>query len=180
MISILDDLVKNNTIDFWCFIRHEPDEESKKDHVHLYVDPAKTIETTSLKDKFIQIVPGEALPRRNLNFRYSKFDDWYLYSLHQKDYLNEKGLYRNKEYSKEDFHFSDLDEFERYVSEINYSSIFNLDEIINAARIQMPIYQAIKDGILPAKNNKLLNLYKSIKYDSRPYENNLDKKYKGV
>lgn len=165
-------------IEFWSFIQHYPDEESGKMHIHLYMDPARPVETTTLNEKFIQFIPGEDLPRRNMNFRTSNFDNWYLYCLHDEVFLSMKGLSRTNRYLRDEFHSSSFDEFDRYVANINFAALYNRERIIEAAKDQMPLYQALEKGIIPPDNYRLLTLFKSIKYDSRPVENELERKYK--
>lgn len=171
----------DGTILFWAFINHKGDVDIKKDHVHVYVIPSSRIDTVSFNERFVEIDPGNALPLRLQIWRFSKWDDWYLYAIHDPDYLEMKGQKRNYRYSREEIHCSDHDQMDYMISTIDYGQIFSLTKIISAAEAQMPIAQALREGIIPpGKVTKYMNVFKIIKYDSRPYEDNLDKKYKGV
>lgn len=183
LIDRLDNAVSDGLISFWSFIRHRADEDLKKDHVHIFALPANTIDTISFNERFIEVDPGNSLPLRLLRWNPSKWDDWYLYAIHDPDYLEMKRMHRNYRYSKEEIHCSDFDEMEYMISMIDYGNIFSLNKIIKAAENQMSIAQAITEGIIPpGQLNKYMNVFKSVKYDSRPadYQEYLNKKYKGV
>ena len=47
-----------------------------------------------------------------LIFQSSKFDDWYMYGLHDPEYLASKGEAREFIYSRDNFKFSDEDDFD--------------------------------------------------------------------
>lgn len=178
----LNEALNNGKIQFWAFIKHKGDEDLKKDHLHVFVIPEGTIDTVSFNDNFIEIDPYNPLPLRLLHWNPSKFDDWYMYILHDPVYLEMKRLKRNYRYSKSDVWVSDMDEFDYMVSMIDYGYMCSLSDIINAAESQMSISQAIKEGIIPQGSiNKYINIFRSIKYDSCPRDNNeqLQKKYQG-
>lgn len=175
----LNDALSSHLIDFWAYIKHKGDSDMKKDHIHVYAEPSKTIDTGSFNDRFVQIVPGEDLPRKCLQWRNSKFDDWYLYSIHDPDYLEMKGQKRNYRYSVDDVWASDIDELEYRISSIDYGKVASLNEIISAAVDQMSLAQALRSGIIPAgKVNVYSNLFRAIKYDSLSRNLSLDEKYK--
>lgn len=182
LIAKLDEAISENKISFWCFIRHFGDEDLKKDHVHVYVIPTGTLDTVSFSSKFVEIDPGNPLPLRMLQWQPSKFDDWWLYILHDPDYLEMKRMKRNYRYSQDLVHCSDMEQLEYMISMIDYGNIFSLNKIINAAQGQMSIAQAIKEGIIPqGQLNRYVNIFKAIKYDSRIMtdDERLNYKYKG-
>lgn len=115
--SKLDGLVNNHIIEFWAFICHkgEPTESEDllKDHIHLYMMPNHKIDTMDLKDYFKEDDPkNPKLPLDIKAIKNSKFDEWYLYVLHDEDYLLSKGLVRFYRYSPDMFIASDYNTLE--------------------------------------------------------------------
>ena len=93
----LDELVNLYPDMFWCYIYHR-DEKDKKDHYHLYVEPNARIRSDDflmLKKSFEEFDPNNEKPLSCMPFRKSKFEDWYLYSIHNSDYLNSKHLIKS-------------------------------------------------------------------------------------
>lgn len=112
----LNELKKAKIIALWHFIEHLPedDEAGKKKHIHLYVEPAKLLQTEELNEHFIEFdATMPTKPKRCLPFRSSKFADWYMYSLHDSAYLASKGQSRRYKYEHSDFITSDDDELYR-------------------------------------------------------------------
>lgn len=177
----LNKAISEKVICFWAYIPHFADEDGNgKEHSHVFVIPTSIVDTDTFRDRFIEIVPC-SLPLRTMNWFPSKFDDWYLYSLHDVDYLTLKGLIRQFHYKKEDMKCSDIDEFCSYVARIDYSQIVNLKEFISYASNQYPIREAIKDGVIPLSSvynmSRYVNLYKAIKTDTHQFIQSL--KYGG-
>ncbi len=97
--GMLDTFIKNHVIEFYCFIQHFPDTDSTKEHIHVYIEPNRSIDTGEFRSAFNQFVQGEELPRGVLPFQKTKdFQDWYLYGLHDTTYLAKKGQQRNIQY----------------------------------------------------------------------------------
>ena len=107
--NVLDVAVKDGSIFFYAFIRHYAEEDTKKDHFHLFVSPARPLDMLAFRRLFIEPVPGEK-PLCALPFQSSKIGDWLLYSLHDITYLNKRGLVRLNHYSIESVVTND-DEF---------------------------------------------------------------------
>lgn len=120
----LQELRKARKVSFWALIPHkgEDDESGKKPHIHLYIEPAVSVQTDDLCEFMVEPVPGEK-PFRCLPFRSSKFDDWYLYSLHAVDYLQAKGLQKVYRYTDSDFISSDDDYLRSLVYRIDWLQI---------------------------------------------------------
>lgn len=88
---------------FFAYIYHR-DEKDKKDHYHLYLEPNTRVRDTDfqrIRAAFEQADPAaegaaaESADRPPLGcmpFRKSKFDDWYLYAIHNREYLESKRL----------------------------------------------------------------------------------------
>lgn len=113
--GVLTSLEKQDIISFWCFIRHEPEEDETKPHFHVYIEPAKAVETTWLRKQFIEPVAGESLPRGVMPIGKSKFVDWYWYGLHDRAYLASKGQSRKFAYHPSEMISSMPDYFDELV-----------------------------------------------------------------
>ena len=90
-------------IELAYWVKHRPEADEKKEHVHVCMLPARVLDTMELEKQFCELVPGESEPRGVLPFRVSKFADWFLYSSHNKGYLASKGKSRVWSYSVDEF-----------------------------------------------------------------------------
>lgn len=106
LVDRLEELRKAHLIAFWVLIQHYAEEDEKKDHIHFYLEPNRSIDTELLREKFIELVPGSK-PLGVNKFQKSNFQNWLWYSLHDKAYLLSKGETRNFSYSVSDLIASD-------------------------------------------------------------------------
>ena len=129
LIMKLKQFKKDGLIEFWCFIRHEAEKEftgdecSGKPHFHVYIIPAKLIQTEDLRKLLEEPDPTSDKPLGAMPFRKSDWTNWYLYSLHDPDYLLSKGLIKEYHYEIGDFVTSDDDYLKVLVSEIDCGKI---------------------------------------------------------
>ena len=107
----LEELIRNRVISDYMYIKHLPESDERKEHIHLWLKPNKLLDTMDLQDFFEEIDPGHSKPLKVLDFRVSKTDDWILYNQHFEPYLKYKGEDREIYYSKDDFRFNDEDQF---------------------------------------------------------------------
>lgn len=110
LIGVLDNLVKQGIIQFYAFIEHLAEEDENKNHIHLYFEPAKTIDTAWLSKQFLE--PDAEHPQQPLKcmpFSPSKWVDWYWYGLHDKAYLMSKQMTRKYHYDPSEMLTSDID-----------------------------------------------------------------------
>lgn len=148
----LDELLKAKKISFWAFIRHKPEEDEggKKYHNHVYVEPAKMLQTVDLSEALKEFDPAK--PDKYLgciNFRFSKFDDWYLYGLHDRAYLAWKQQSRKFHYSPEEMVTSDPDELNYLVQNINLLEVSRYADMISAQRQGLTFEQYFSRGHIP-------------------------------
>lgn len=122
----LNELVKNEKIIFYCYIKHFAEEDIKKDHIHLFIEPNGKLDTLQLREYFqeldlnnLNMPPLGCLPFQRTDNKY--FGDWYLYVLHDIDYLIEKNLDRQYHYKEEDFITNDIEYLEYKKSQINFT-----------------------------------------------------------
>ena len=120
LLDKLNRLKYMRVIAYYEFIVHLPDKDDKKEHIHLYIEPNKIIDTEEFASRFLEdedthldyVDSNDKLqkpPLKCICFRSSKFGDWYWYALHDKGYLKSKMLERNVFYSDSDIFTSDVD-----------------------------------------------------------------------
>lgn len=148
----LDELLKSKVISFWAFIRHKPedDEGGKKYHNHVYVEPAKMLQTVELCEalkEFDPVTPDKFLGC--INFRFSKFDDWYLYGLHDRAYLAWKQQSRRHTYDASEMVCSDRDELNYLVRNINLLEVSRYADMLNAQRQGVTWNEYFSRGTVP-------------------------------
>ena len=116
LVDRLEELRKAHLIAFWVLVKHTAEEDEKKDHIHFYVEPNRSIDTELLREKFIELVPGSK-PLGVNKFQKSDFQNWLWYCLHDKAYLLSKGETRKYHYSIEDLISSDDGDLRQRIQE---------------------------------------------------------------
>lgn len=147
--SVLSSLEKDGSLQYYAFIKHYAEEDTKKDHYHIFFLPAKPLDPISLRKKFIELVIGDK-PLQCLPFQPSKISDWILYALHDITYLNKKGLVRLNHYSIEEIITND-DDF-TLQSYYDAKETFNdnrLTLFLNAMKQGMTFGAILRQGIVP-------------------------------
>ena len=76
-------------IQAYQYILHKG-EDGDKDHIHLRVEPNKKIDPMNLQEQLREFHLGSEKPLCCRPFRPSKEEDWFLYAVHDKDYLKLK------------------------------------------------------------------------------------------
>lgn len=173
----LEELTASKKVSFWAFIEHNPepdeakDEAGKKKHIHLYIEPAKMLQTEDLKGFFAEPDPEKPdKPKSCIFFNSSKFGDWYLYGLHDKAYLAYKHQSRVHHYKAEQMVTSDADEMNARVQQIDMMDItpymkimesisqgLTWDEFVSSARVPLPMlgaYRIAFDALLTSTLNR--------------------------
>lgn len=145
-------------LSFYAFVQHfgEDDEGGKKDHIHAYFEPSKIVQTDDIRAEFREhdVLNPDKPPLCTLTFNTSKFQDWYLYSSHDKSYLQAKGQVRKFHYKYEDFACSDSDDMlyrVRSIDRLNTTPYQSMREAIGLglswadffARGSIPIQQVL-------------------------------------
>lgn len=165
LIEKLNQLYEVGDISFYCFIYHlaEEDEHDKdgkpKNHFHLYIQPNGVIDTDILKKAFAEFDPTNDKPLGVIDFHNSKFVDWYLYSLHDGDYLASKGITRKYHYHKEDIFCSDIDYFNELIHTSNFAR-FKADKVFyDMVEKGYSFSDILRTRLIPPN---LVNSYKTI------------------
>ena len=140
-------------IEFGAFIYHQAEEGEKKDHFHIYLLPAKRLQTVDLENdsfEFDRLHPDK--PLKIVGLTPSKEADWILYTLHDEVYLQEKGLQRKFHYSLEDYVTTDQDLFDIMVSRISDERKGKIEyRIIQMINNGMNWEQMLHSGLIPMR-----------------------------
>lgn len=85
----LDEWVKAHIIQAYHYIFHVG-EDGDKDHIHLRIEPNRKLDPMDLTEKLKEFTSSNPLPLGVRPWRPSKEEDWFLYAVHDKDYLDLK------------------------------------------------------------------------------------------
>lgn len=147
----LNELVQGGLIQFWAFIHHQPEQDEKKAHKHLYIIPQKLIDTQRIEKALqeIDLTDITAKPLGSIFPQSSKFADWYLYGLHDRKYLASKGQKRTYAYNDNAFIVSCQDTFQELKNLIDYTKINRLSLILEKAEKGESLASIIKTSNIP-------------------------------
>lgn len=108
----LNELVKNHRISDYMYIKHDAEQDEKKDHIHVWIKPNTLVDTMDLQTFLTELTPDNVKPLKCIDFRTSNTDEWILYCQHFRPYLASKGEMREFFYTREDFKYYDEDTFD--------------------------------------------------------------------
>jgi len=131
----LNELVQAKKVSFWSYIKHLPedDEGGKKEHMHVYIEPSKMIQTDEIREFLKEYDPEHPdKPKGCLKFNSSKFDSWYMYALHDSRYLASKGQSRKYHYMHDDIVASDDDDLIMMARSIDLMSLSPYADMLDA------------------------------------------------
>lgn len=145
----LNELKDKNIIDFWAYIEHYAEADEKKKHKHLLVAPTGTMDTSTLVLNLEEQDENNVKPLGIMPCRVSKFADWYLYGIHDKNYLASKGQAREHHYTKEDIKTSDSDYLNELVHTIDLTKYKMFDVLQNALNDGVLFSELVATGKIP-------------------------------
>lgn len=158
---VLHRLYDLHIISDFMWIKHKAEEDEKKDHIHLWLNPNTRIDTINLQNEFKELEVGCDKPLGITNPRKSDIDEWILYCQHFRPYLFSKLEDRKFYYQKSDFHYLDQDTFEENYYHAFHSSDWAKQLQINTLLEDPNFCRAdlILKGVLPLNQaNSLLSL----------------------
>ena len=82
----LDTWVQSHIIQAYQYIKHKG-EDGDKDHIHVRVEPNKKLDPMDLTESLKEFVKDNDKPLGVRPWRSSKEEDWFLYAVHNSDYL---------------------------------------------------------------------------------------------
>lgn len=163
----LEELRHGKIISFWAYIVHQPedDEGGKKEHIHLFIEPSKMLLTDSLKEEFREFDPSHPdKPLCCISFRNSKFDDWYMYSIHNRSYLASKGESRRFHYPETDVVSSDSDDLNFRVKCIDLLALSPYADMKSAIAMGVSWGEYVARGVVPIPQiNQFQKAYELLK-----------------
>lgn len=81
--------LRAHIIQSYQYICHKG-EDGDKDHIHLRIEPNKRVDPMDLQEELKEYQIGKEKPLGVRPFRPSKEEDWFLYAVHDKQYLKLK------------------------------------------------------------------------------------------
>lgn len=148
----LEELLKAGRLSFWAYIVHKPedDEGGKKEHIHVFVEPSRMLQTDDLKEALKEFDPtNPEHPKGCIAWKASKFDPWYLYALHDKRYLASKGQARRYHYTHDDIVTSDPDDLTFRAKSIDLISLSPYADMEDAQRHGLTFPEYFSRGTIP-------------------------------
>lgn len=161
----IEEWKEKEIIEYGMWIRHEPEADEKKAHYHVFLKPAKQIQTMYLEQDSCEIDPQNPdKPFKMVSFRVSKESDWLLYAIHDPNYLVEKGLSRQHLYGFEDVQNTCEDTFQDIISHLSDDRKGRLEyRLIECINMGMNWSQICSSGIIPLRSiSGALIMYKAI------------------
>lgn len=158
----LEGLVKSGILSFWAFVKHFPedDEGGKKEHCHLFVVPAKMLQTDDLKKELQEWDPDNPTkPKGCISWHSSVFSHWYLYSLHDRGYLASKGQSRRFFYRHDEMKTSDDDDLLFKARSIDHLSLSPYSSMLDAIEQGVTWEEYFARGTIPL--NQVIQMEKS-------------------
>lgn len=90
LVDVLDDLYGQHTIQAYQYICHKG-EDGDKDHIHFRIEPNRRIDPMNIRDLLRESDPMHPdKPFTVRPFRFSNEEDWFLYVLHDSEYMKMK------------------------------------------------------------------------------------------
>lgn len=157
LLTKLEELTKAGVLSFWAAIVHMPedDEGGKKQHIHVYAEPARMLQTDDLKQQLQELDPNNPeKPLGCISWHSSKFGDWYLYALHDRAYLASKGQSRKHHYSHDSVYSSDADDLTYKARSIDMLGISPYAAMLDAQQAGLQWDDFFRRGCVPIQQLK--------------------------
>lgn len=168
LVSTLDRLVKAKKVEEWRYIEHLPESDDKRKHFHVWVRPAKRLDTMEMRELFREQDPTNPKPLGTTRWAYSDPENWIMYALHDPAYLL---LHRKDESAdgKIPYEYDAIRTNSPDDLEIDYQRSKLLREspgqsVLNALKVTGSAEQAILEGNNPALVVQVLN---ALRFDSQ-------------
>lgn len=151
LATTLMHLVDTRKLDFFAFVKHLPEEDETKEHIHVYIVPNGKVDTDQVRNELIEVDIANPLnkPLGCMPTKSSKFADWYLYGLHDTLYLASKGQTRKYHYTREEFIVSDIDYFNEEIHTIDHTKYNRFQELKHAVEQGKSFADVLGTGIVP-------------------------------
>lgn len=149
--ATLDRLVNAGVIDWAHYVWHTAEADENKDHWHIVVCPARSVDTRALSREFEEVditKPGK--PLGVLPWRYtSKLDTWLLYGIHDASYLASEGQFRKYHYDRSAVKSTCPELLAEQWREINLAKYGLGQQLAQLAERRVPWESVIASGLIP-------------------------------
>lgn len=143
----LNDLIQRNVLEWWCFIEHFHEEDEEKDHKHVFFKPNGQMQTDTLKTYLQEFDPTHPdKPLGILPIGSSRWDDWFLYALHDEAYLATKGQSRKYSYTLDDIKTSNRDYLVHMSHMVNRAAYRKTQDLIDKFMSGQDINSVLASG----------------------------------
>lgn len=149
LYKVLKRLYEQDLITFYSMVYHYKEDDELKDHWHIFMIPNGRIDTSKLREEFIEIVNNNDKPLCCLPFDNSKWQDWFLYNSHDVKYLASKGLSRKYHYRPEDFVSSDEMAFTEKLHTMDLSKLNGQERFAQAVADGFTFEDLLCRGFVP-------------------------------
>lgn len=169
LVSKLDELIRKHEISFYAFVYHYAEKDESKNHIHLWCIPDRRLDTSQFVDYFKELDVANPLapPLGVMPCRSSVFDDWFLYSCHNREYLLAKDQKREYHYELKDFFTSSFDYLNELYHTIDHSKYRKLKDFLSHVDEGASFEALVRQGFVPI--NQLMQWSKL--YDMITYSN---------
>ncbi len=175
LIKTLNSLVDERYVDFWAFIQHLPEDDCKSPHKHLYIVPAKLLDSAIFNDRLEEpdLLNPDKPPLGCKWFQSSKFINWYLYVLHDVEYLASIGQVRKYHYEKSSIFCNDIDYMNECYARADvskYKRMTNFQELISSG---VSFRELVKNGHVPIQQIiQWRKAYNLLRYGKMDFDDN--------
>ncbi len=179
----LDELIKAGKLVFWAYIKHDPepsldnDDGNGKEHRHVYFELADSLDPQSLREYFVEFDPTHpTMPLGCQPIRKSKFEPWFLYVLHNREFLAKKGLTRALFYTPDQVVTSDADYLHSLVVNTDFCKTDKVQRIFEQGLNHAPLASLVQAGVIGLRdmhNAKLVYEQGYNKAEQEEHEKNL-------
>ena len=95
----LNEMIEAKVIGHYAFIHHEPEANELKEHLHVYIEPYKPINTVDFEKMTEEPDKDSDKPLKCLGMSPSNATSWILYTSHNEDYAKAKGYVNGRKYT---------------------------------------------------------------------------------
>lgn len=145
----LRSLVSQGIIEYAHWIWHQPEEDEKKIHAHVILQPNRRLDTSALRNQFTELVVGEDKPRGVLPFKPSKMRDWILYAVHDPIYLTTKNQSRKTTYKNTDILTTEPDLLKDDWRDAHEGDDTRMRQVIELSERGIDWMDILKSGLIP-------------------------------
>lgn len=158
LIKKLNEMQSKDIINFWLAIEHKAESNETKNHFHCYIEPNDEIDINKFKNEFNEIDINNIKKPLSIVFSkkntFSNFDNFYMYCLHNPEYIKRMTKEKTKQYqyTREEFITSSDEVFSQYIGEIDYNKLYRKSKVVDYLRELKTPFQALEDGIIELKD----------------------------